>query len=92
MRIALSLVVTDQQAQIGFVLMDVEVVEPEPCHPFPELVWRVKGTQDAGGRGLSCDIGHAVLQGLLRRGALVWIGCLVGYARHGVEVNCKVEG
>ena len=40
------LVVTDQDADVRLVLMDVEMVEPEPGHLFTQLVGRIKVAQD----------------------------------------------
>jgi hypothetical protein len=36
-----SLVIADQDADVRLVLMHVEMIEPEPHHPFAQLIRRV---------------------------------------------------
>ena len=60
------LVVANQPAQIGLVLMDTEVVEPEPDHLLLQLCRRVDGAQLVAADGLVRQSIAGVIEGLAR--------------------------
>ena len=72
------LIVADQDANVGLVLMHVEMVEPEPGHAFAQLVRRIERAQDAARRRLFAPIVHRLLIDLLRGLLLIGIGDLIG--------------
>jgi hypothetical protein len=85
------LVIADQDANVGLVLMHVEMIEPEPCHAFAQLIRRIERAQDAAGRCLLGPIVHGLLVDLLRRLLLVGIGDLIGAPGLLVECHQDVE-
>ncbi len=84
-------VVADQDAQVGLVLVHVEVIEPEPGHAFAQLLWRVECAQDGARGRLAGAIVHRLLISLLSRFSLVRIGDLVGGAALLVEFRHHIE-
>jgi hypothetical protein len=85
-------VVADEDAEIGFVLVHVEMVEPEPCQALAQLVGRIQRVQDGPGCSLLRTIIHGLLVDLLRRLLLLGIGHLVGGLALLIERHCDVEG
>jgi hypothetical protein len=60
------LVIADHGAQIGFALVDAEVVHPEPCHLLLQLVGRVQVAQQRAGGGFFGQAVQLLLVGALR--------------------------
>lgn len=87
-----ALIVPHQHTQIGLILMDIEVIEPEPRHAFAKLVGRVEVTQDADRRRLPRDVAHGGLEGGLHGDPLVRVRQLIRDTRHGVEVGGELDG
>ena len=84
-------VVTDQHAQIRFVLVDVEMIEPEPDHALAQLIGRVERAQDGARRGLLGAIAHRLLIDLLRGLFLLGISDLIGARGLLLEGDRNVE-
>ncbi len=84
-------VVADQHADVGLVLVDVEVVEPEPGQAFAQLIRRIQRVQDAARRGLPGAVVHGLLIDLLRRLLLLGISDLVGGLALLIERHRDVE-
>ncbi len=80
-------IVADHRPDVGLVLMDVEMVEPEPGHLLLELIRRIEVAQNLAGRGLFGARRHRLLIGLLRRLLLIRIGQGVGRLVLGVQVH-----
>ena len=71
-------VVADQHAQVRFVLVDIEMIEPEPDHALAQLIGRVERAQDGARRSLLGAIVHRLLKDLLCGLFLLGIGDLIG--------------
>lgn len=72
------LIIPDQDTDVCFVLMHVEMIEPEPGHALAQLIRRIERAQDGAGRRLFRPFVHGLLIDLLRRLFLLGIGDLVG--------------
>jgi hypothetical protein len=71
-------VVADHRPQVVLVLMDVEVVEPEPRHLLAQLRRRVHGAQHQARAGLAGLARQLLLIGLLRQLLLLVVGDGIG--------------
>src|SRR5260370_479398 len=60
------LVIGHHHPDVGFILVDVEMVEPEPGHPFAQLARRIQVAQDLPRRTLPRQLAQCLLVGLLR--------------------------
>ena len=85
------LVVADENADVGLVLMHVEMIEPEPGHAFTQLFRRIERAQDGPRRRLLGTVVHRALIDLLCSFLLVGIDDLVGALGLRFEGNCDVE-
>ena len=67
-------IVADHGSDVRLGLMDVEVVEPEPCHALTQLRRRIQIAQDVACRGLPRKVVQRLLERLPRRALEIGIG------------------
>ena len=76
--VQMLLIIGDGLADVGFIQMHVEMVEPEPRHLLAQLIRRIEIAQQAAGCGLSAQLVEGLLKRLLQRLLLLRIRNLVG--------------